>query len=286
MTVQEEHDAGTATRKMVHAAWASVAPKWREHADAGEERVAAITHALLDRIDLQPGDHVLELACGPGGAGLAAAERVGPTGEVVLTDVAEEMVAIAADRATARGLTNVRTATRDLEAIDEPDASFDAVLCREGLMFAVEPQRAVREIKRVLQPQGRLAISVWGPKSENPWLGLVFDAVSAETGFSIPPPGSPGPFSLADPVQVEALFASAFADVTVERVDAPLRSPSFEAWWARTSALAGPLATILAQLPDTTLDSLTNRLRECVRPYTTTDGLELPGVALLVSARR
>src|SRR5207248_2525770 len=183
-----------ALRAHVHAMWAGVAGGWAERADAVDEAAAAVTERMLERTAPRPGDRVLELACGPGGVGLAAALRVAPGGEVVLSDVAAEMAAVAAARAAARGLTNVRTATLDLEQIDEPDRSYDVVVCREGLMFAVEPERAAREIRRVLRPAGRVALAVWGPRNGNPWLGLVFDAVSAQIGSPVPPPGVPGPF--------------------------------------------------------------------------------------------
>src|SRR6476661_3969175 len=187
-----------AVRTHVHALWAAVADRWADHADDVDERLMALTATMLDRAALHPGDTVLELACGPGGAGLAAAERVGPHGQVVLSDVVADMVAIAADRAAARGVDNVRTAVRDLEDIDEADGAYDAVLCREGLMFAVDPERAAAEVHRVLRPGGRAAVSVWGPRAQNPWLGLVFDAVTAQTGITVPPPGMPGPFALED----------------------------------------------------------------------------------------
>src|SRR6266540_4004261 len=176
-------------RARIHAMWAGVADGWRQHADEVDERAAALTRRMLDLTAPRPGDRVLELACGPGGAGLAAVERVGPEGEVLLSDVAAEMVAIAAARAASRGLRNVRTATLDLEQIDRPDASYDVVLCREGMMFAVEPERAAREIHRVLRPDGRVAIAVWGPREQNPWLSVVLDAISVQLGSPVPPPG-------------------------------------------------------------------------------------------------
>src|SRR4249919_1726966 len=94
--------------------------------------------------------------------------------------VVAEMTSVASARAAARGLRNVIPRRLDLEEIDEPDASYDVVLCREGLMFASDPDRAAREIRRVLRPGGRAAIAVWGPRERNPWLGIVMTAVSEQ----------------------------------------------------------------------------------------------------------
>ena len=77
----------------------------------------------------------------------------------MLSDVAAEMVAIASERAAALGLDNVSARVLDIEQIDEPDGAYDVVLCREGLMFAVDPARAAREIQRVLRPGGRAALA-------------------------------------------------------------------------------------------------------------------------------
>lgn len=286
MTVQQVQTPGD-IRSHVHGMWATVADRWGEYADEVDARGADITRRMLDRCAPRRGERVLELACGTGGAGLAAAERVGATGEVILSDVVPEMVAIAAKRASLRGVDNVRTATLDIEDIDEPDAGYDVVLCREGLMFAVDPARGAREIGRVLRPDGRVALAVWGPREENPWLGLVFDAVSAETGSPVPPPNVPGPFSLGDPRRLTALLTDAgFDDVTVEGVPAPVRSPSFDAWWARTAAIAGPLAAVLGHLPQPAQAAITDRLRAAVCPYVTPAGVDLPGLALVASGRR
>jgi SAM-dependent methyltransferase len=197
------------------------------------------------------------------------------------------MASIAAARARSRGLDNVRTATLDLEQIDEPDSSYDVVLCREGLMFAVQPDCAVNEMHRVLRPGGRIAIAVWGAQIDNPWLGIVFEALTAITGSTVPPPGVPGPFALDDEAHLGNLMQSAgFVDIAIDHLPTPLDSPSFEAWWARTSAVAGPVAAIIARLDDTTKDSLEQRLRAATAQYTTSSGLQLPGLTVLASARR
>jgi hypothetical protein len=66
----------------------------------------------------------------------------------------------------------------------------------------------------------------------------------------------------------------------------PLRVPSFDAWWSRTTALAGPLAKMLAVQPPDTIEAIRHRAREAVRSYETADGLDLPGISLLASGRR
>ena len=274
-------------RAQLHAMWAQVAPSWEQHADYVDARGALVTEEMLELAAPQPGERVLELACGPGGLGIAAAERVAPDGEVVLSDVAAEMTAIAARRVDASGLDNVTTLDLDLERIDQPDGSYDLVLCREGLMFAPDPGRAVREIARVLRQGGRVTIAVWGPRERNPWLGLVLDSVSAQLGRPVPPPGVPGPFSLADADELAGLLdAAGLVEVAVRDLPVPMRVGSFDEWWARTSALAGPLATILSSLPEPAARALRARAHEAVRPYETSAGLQFPGVTLLATARR
>jgi len=267
--------------------WASVAPAWGEHADYADRRGAAITAAMLELAAPRPGERVLELACGAGGVGIAAARLVGPDGEVVVSDVAAEMTAIAAARAAALGLGNVRALTLDLDDLDQPDQAYDVVLCREGLQFALDPARAAAEIGRVLRPGGRLAVAVWGPRARNPWLGLVFDAVGAQLGAPVPPPGIPGPFALDDPDRLARLLTRAgLAEVTVTELPTPLRDGAFDAWWTRTSALAGPLANRLAALPEPARRQLRARLQAAARPYQTPAGLDFPGLGLLAAGRR
>lgn len=274
-------------RAAMREMWEGVAPAWAAHADYIDDRAAGLTAALLDASGLRPGERVLELACGAGGAGIAAAALVAPGGEAVLSDVSEQMVAIAAARASTGGVTNVTARRIDAEDIDEPDGSFDAVLCREGLMFAVAPARAVAQIHRVLRPGGRVAAAVWGPPAANPWVRLVFETVAAELGTPAMPAGMPGPFSLSDADGLAALFTSAgFASVAVHEHQVDLRSPSVDDWFSRTVALSGPLAKKLARLPAERRQAVRDRLAERAQPYLTPDGVVLPGLSLLATGRK
>lgn len=272
-------------RQALRGMWSSVAPAWEAEADAVDDRAAPVTIALLEAADVQVGHRVLELACGPGGVGLAAAQRVGDGGEVVLTDIAPEMVAAAERRAVAAGLGNVSVAVRDLERIDEPDASFDAVVCREGLMFAPEPARAAAEIRRVLRDGGRAALSVWGPRAANPWLGGLFDGLTEAIGMPVPPPGIPGPFALGEPGVLEgALREGGFAAVTVAEVAVPMLASSFDDWWDRTTALAGPVRAVLSGLPEETVEAVRSAAQVALAPHRQGDGYDLPGLVLVARA--
>ena len=130
----------------------------------------------------------------PGGVGMAAAAIVGPSGAVVLSDIAPEMTAIAAERAKGSGLTNVTTREVDLERIDYPEASFDAVLCREGLMLVPDPATAVRECPGFCG-QAAAPSSRSGDLANESLVGPAVRRGHGRTGLPVPPPGFPGRFA-------------------------------------------------------------------------------------------
>jgi SAM-dependent methyltransferase len=272
-------------RAQLHQMWNGVAPAWAAHLGYVDSRGRHVSDRMLELTRPRPGERVLELACGTGGPGLDAAPLVEPGGQVVVSDFAAEMVAVAADRAHAAGLANVAGKVIDLEQIDEPGASFDVVLCREGLMLVPDPERGAREIRRVLRPGGRVAITVWGPRELNPWLGVVFDAVSEQLGAPMPPPGTPHPFSLSDAGRLAAILHGAGLDrVQIGELSVPYRAASVDEWWERTAALAGPLAARLAALPPEAARALRQRAAQRIGAYRTPTGLEIPGVCLVATA--
>ena len=273
-------------RAGLHAMWDAVAPGWGENAAFVEERGAELTAALLDAAAISNGDRVLELACGPAGLGLAAAERYAES-TVTLSDVSPQMTIVAANLAKERGVTNTSVAVLDLEKIERPDESFDVVLCREGIMLVPEPTTAAAEIRRVLRPGGRAAISVWGSPEQNPWLTAMLEALGQQLGGTFPPPGMPGPLSLGS----SDLFQSALAEggldeIRIQEVEVPWRGASFDEWWDRTAALAGPVAKLLAAQPPESVEAIRARAHELLAEYETADGLEIPGVTLVASAKR
>ncbi len=275
-------DAAALSTNPLHAIWAAAAPSWDVHADFVEDRGAVVRAAMLAAADLQPGDDVLELGCGPAGVGIAAAEIVGGEGHVVLSDVVPEMTAIAEDRARRHGLSNVVVRELDMEDIDVPDASFDKVLCREALMLVADPTAAAREALRALRPGGWAVFAVWGPPAANPWLGVLLDVVSAQLGARVPSPGMPGPFALSgDGALAQVLTAAGFADVNVREVATPLHVASIDEWWTVVPSLAGPVAAIVNSLPDDITSAMRADAESALRAFADVDGYTIPGLSLL-----
>lgn len=270
-------------RQFVHALWGSVAQEWSERADFIDARGAYLTAALIEGARVDADSDVLAMADGPGGMALAVAPLVR---RVVTSDVVPVMVETAAKRAANAGFSNIDAAVLDLEAIDQPDASFDAVVIREGLMFALDPLQALREICRVLRPGGRLAAAVWGRPDDNPWLGIVMNAVSEVVGQQLPPPGMPGPFALSDSAELARLAAEAgFTDAAVGTIEVRFQSASYDDWFAHTTALAGPLANHVARMGEADLARLHELLRVATAPFTSADGtLDFPGSSLVLTA--
>ena len=266
--------------------WNSVAPGWEANAEFVDGHLAAATDVLLDAAGITEGDAVLELAAGPGGAGLRAARRVGPKGSVVLSDDAPEMVAAAARRAS--GYPQVSTAVFDQSAILTEDGRFDAVISRHGLMFAEHTAAAVREATRVLRPGGRFAAMTWGPRSTNPWLGLVLDAVGEQFGVPFPPPNIRGPFSLDDAALLTSVLEEGgLVDVHVQALETPMRAASVQAWWERVPQLAGPLASALAAMEPDVREQIAQRAIDSATDVSRRDGdgIVFDGSVLIASGQ-
>ena len=142
--------------------------------------------ALLALAALRSGEQVLDVACGTGLVAFAAAEAVGPHGQVLGVDLSGQMVDAARQRAEERRLSNVEFQRMDAETLALPDASVDVALCALGLMYLPDPERAVAEMRRVLRPGGRLVAAVWGERSHCAWSAL-FPIVDAEVASEVCP---------------------------------------------------------------------------------------------------
>ena len=202
------------------AGWEDTAEAWRDYVEVSERQWRSTGERLLELAGVKKGDQVLDVATGPGEPALIAARRVGDGGRVVGTDLSPKMLAIARQRANAAGLENVAFEVVDADAPGLPERSFDAAVCRWGVMFFADLNKALTAIRRSLLPGGRFAACAVGPPDKHPMLELEQKVLL--TVLELPPPpeppaGAPGFYSLADPSVLDAAFHDAgFADVRIE----------------------------------------------------------------------
>ena len=131
----------------------------------------------VERLGLAPGARVLDVCCGSGASAIPAAEVVGPGGSVVGVDLAENLLELARAKAEKRALENIDFQSGDLTNLPFPDDSFDAVVCVFGIFFVPDMEAALRELKRVVRPAGRLAITTWGPRFFEPATAAFWNSV-------------------------------------------------------------------------------------------------------------
>jgi SAM-dependent methyltransferase len=250
--------------------WSELAPTWLELQDDLEEVSELPGLMAMDRLQLGPGQRVVDLGCGGGRTTLELASRVRPGGKAVGVDITPELIADGRERAARLGVDNVDFVHADVQADDLGEAVFDAAFSRFGVMFFAEPIAAFANVRRALRPGGLLSFVCWQNVFENEWMLVPGMAVASVTG-SLPPlpaPGEPGPFSLADPDHVQAVLAGAGFDRidVMPHNDAVVRAEDRIADIARISTRVGAAREALRDADDGTrrraVEAVESALRE------------------------
>jgi ubiquinone/menaquinone biosynthesis C-methylase UbiE len=222
------------------------------HAAAYQARLDAIMarreargrDRLIELLNLEPGMHALDLACGPGTLSRPIAARVAPGGEVVGVDLAEGMIELA----RAARIPNARFEVMDIEKLEFPDSSFDAASCGHGLQFAPDLARALAEARRVLHPGARFAASIpVDGGNQRPW--KVMDEVVDR--WLPPAPSATDQAATRHTVNDalalrQAIGSAGFAEAGVEVIEERVRWESADqlvsmcmSWWDLAARLDG-----------------------------------------------
>jgi ubiquinone/menaquinone biosynthesis C-methylase UbiE len=256
------------------------------YADGAHLR-ADLASALLEAAALAPGQRVLDLASGPGLLAGAAARRVAPGGIVLATDIAEAMLVEGARRCGEHADAPCFAAA-DAEHLCVADAGMDRVLAGLALFIFPHPERALAEMRRVLAPGGRVALSVWGPRETVPLIHRAQDTIARV----LPPPkvARPSVFRYGErDVLAATLAAAGFDDIDIRPCTFSCHFADAEAYWQAFLDLAGGAAEALGRLPELTQQALRSAVIDDLAHHCCDngrDGFLLPAHTLVASARR
>lgn len=268
------------------AIWDEMAPGWERNRDYMWRTTRHVAEWLVDNVDAREGDTILDLAGGPGDNGFLVADRVGPSGTVIETDFAEQMVETARRRAIELGLDNVETRVLDAEKMDLADDSIDGIICRWGFMLMLDPGTALTECRRVLKDGRRLALSVWGAPEKNAWVtvtGMTMMELGHQPGGD--PFGPGGMFSMADHETIRSMLTSAgFTNIEIEEMPVDWSFGSFEEMWGFMTQVAGAIASLVKELSLDQIDELRAAHVKNIQPFETESGLTFPGLTVNVTA--
>jgi ubiquinone/menaquinone biosynthesis C-methylase UbiE len=238
---------------------------------------------LAEAASIQKGERILDVACGTGVVTRLCAAQAGTDGHVVGIDLNPGMLA----RARARDAEGSEIIWHEGSATEMPfpDASFDAVLCQQGLQFIPDKAQALAEMRRVLAREGKLLVSVWRSIEHCPWQRAVADAIEARVG-SEPAGLVRSAFTFGDAQKLEQLLSDAgFADTDVVIDSDTIRHPSLSDFVPGYLS-ATPVAAVVSNLDKDVQNQITVDVREKLAEHLVGDALAVPIEAYLATARR
>jgi SAM-dependent methyltransferase len=270
--------------------WDEAAPGWDAHGPEVRAWLARATEVMLAMAGVGPGARVIDVAAGAGDQTLDIARRVGARGHVLATDLSPALVARTRANVDREGHRNVVARVADGESLElgPEEGSFDAAVCRLGLMLFQDPLRGLREMHRALRPGGGACTMVFSRPDRNPCISILLATALEHAGRPAGDPLQPGGlFSLGKPGLVDALFREAgFRDVATTAVDAPFRLPSARHYLEFVRSSASPIQEILRGLDAAAARAAWAAMEERLGAFATTSGWEGPNELLLTAARR
>jgi SAM-dependent methyltransferase len=239
-----------------------------------------LAERFVDHVGNRPGERLLDVACGTGIVARVAAPLVRAHGKVAAIDVNCEMLAVAAGCARVEGAV-IEWLQADATELPFGSGAFDTVLCQQGLQFFPDRARALGEMRRVLAPDGRIALNVWGPR--NPYLHALARALRRHFGAEAAE-RSRAPLALADRAALLALLQAAglrsiaLHAVTILREVGDLRQGLLQ------EIADFPFAAQVCQADTPTLAAMAQSMIAELRPYRTQAGYLVPVDAYFVTA--
>jgi ubiquinone/menaquinone biosynthesis C-methylase UbiE len=267
--------------------WESAASGWAKWEHVFATGLSGVTEELIDMADIRPGMRVLDLACGAGSQSIQAARRVGPTGKVVASNISGTMLEHVRQNAARAGVRNIETLECAADELDEALGSFEAAICRLGLMLFPSPREVLKGVQRVLAPGARFAALVFTTPASNPVMSQPMAILLRHAGKSPPAPGQPGLFALGDQGALERLMQdSGLGNVRTEVVRAAFVLPGASDALQLLQEAAGAYRAVVADLGAAEKSRAWSEVHECLKQFEGGGGFETELELILGSGAR
>jgi ubiquinone/menaquinone biosynthesis C-methylase UbiE len=268
--------------------WQENAAHWTRHSSTIHTMFAPLTRELIARSGIREGQSVLDVAGGAGEPSLTIAETVGPTGAVTCTDAVLEMVEAARTEANRRGLKNIEFRQCSADSLPFPANSFDVVVSRLGIMFFPDPVAALREMLRVLKPNGSLALAVWHKSEVNPFCFLITRVIERHVKSPPADPDAPNAFRFAETGNLTDVLTQAGAVDIDERVfsfniEAPVSPTQF---WTMRAQTSDTLREKLARLSSAEQAQIASEVQQAVKEFFPGDQMSFPAQMIIATGKK
>ena len=233
---------------------------------------------LLETANIHKGEKILDIAAGTGLITFKMAEKVGRSGEILATDISDEMVKIGTHIADSKGIANVSFRRMDAENISCEDNTFDLTTCALGLMYFPDPDASLKEMHRVLRPGGRAVVAVWGSRKKCGW-SEIFPIVDVRVNTDV----CPMFFNLGEKEVLKYPFENAgFKDVSLIKIKTKLSYSSAEEA-CLAAFLGGPAAMAYSRFDEIMRKESQKEYLESIESFRTENGYEIPGEFVICS---
>lgn len=271
-------------REQQKLTWNKFSLGWKKWDEFTMNFLKPMGDAIVMNLQLKDQDQVLDVATGTGEPGLTIAGLI-PNGKVIGTDLAEDMLAIAAEHAKSKGLGNYETLSADVCQLPFEDATFDAISCRMGFMFFPDMLLAASQMFRVLKSGGRLSTSVWDGPEGNNWITTIMSVIQQHVVFPHPEPGAPGMFRCGEPDLIPHLFKQVgFKTIVTEQISGKVDYQSFDRYWEIMLDIGAPIVAALSGADESTKAKIKAEVAELFRAKNKDGAAELEYAASIISA--
>lgn len=273
-------------REQQKQSWNKFSAGWKKWDEMTMDFLNPVGKEIISYIKPGGNDRILDVASGTGEPGLTIAAML-KGGKVILTDLSEDMLIIAKENASGRGIINIETRACDVCDLPFDDNSFDAISCRFGFMFFPDMQMAANEMARVLKPDGRIATSVWNIPEKNFWVTATMGTINKNMELPPPPPGAPGMFRCCKPDLMKDIFQQAgFKNIMEKEAPTKLNSGTVEKYWNMMTEVGAPIVAALSKADDAMREKIKKEVFELVSQRYPGDNIAIDASAIVIAAEK